>query len=192
LPVALVTIGWTTGARRRCGHPGGAGAPPPLSWCCADGDRDVVSLALGIALARLRWCSRLRARRAAAAQLSTDRPLDPAHVPAWLVIGLAVAAAIAAVIRGWPARLPAAIAGLVWWAVLVAPAAVAILATRGVGPLSLRAAVRRGDRAGRAAAALVAGGRRCAGCGRRRGGVGALCAFATWQQWPCGAMTCPR
>src|SRR5262249_49485636 len=50
--------------------------------------------------------------------------------PAWILAGIATVTALAAVLRGgWPSRLPPAIAGLVWWGVLVAPSGVAILTT---------------------------------------------------------------
>jgi len=189
LPVALVAIGWATGARRR-----DAIIPAVLAMVAA---AVVVlraaliatssNLALGDALARLPAVFLDYARGVLLPlELSTDRPLEPAHVePAWLVIGLAVGAAIAAVVRrGWPARLPAAIAGLVWWGVLVAPSAVAIIATGVVSDRYLYAALLGAAIAMVAAAAALVRWRPALRSPVIVAAIawGALCGFVTWQQ----------
>ena len=89
-------------------------------------------LALGDAIARLPAVYLDDARAVLLPfDLSTDRPLVAAHVaPGWALAAAAVAAAVIALVRrGWPAQLPAAIVGLVWWIVLAAPSSVAILST---------------------------------------------------------------
>jgi hypothetical protein len=189
LPVALVAIGWAIGAPRR-----DAIIPAVLAAVAAAVVvlRATViatssSLALGDALARLPAVYLDDARSVLLPlELSTDQALDPAHVvPAWVIVGLAVAAALALVIRrGWPARLPAAITGLVWWGVLVAPSAVAILATGVVSDRYLYAPLFGAAIALVAAAAALVRWRPALRWPVVAAAIawGALCTFVTWQQ----------
>jgi hypothetical protein len=134
LPVALVALGWALGARPR--HAVIAGVLAAVAVAVVSLRAAVIAtssnLAVGAAVARLPAIGLAYLRGVLLPlDLSTDRPLDPAYVvPGWIVAGgVIVAVAVAVVRRGWPARLAPGLAGLVWWAALVAPSGVAILAT---------------------------------------------------------------
>jgi len=89
-------------------------------------------LAIGDALIRVPGIALLYLRSAMFPfDLSTERPVDGSFlVVGWVVTGaIVVAGAYAIVRRGWPRVLPAELAGLVWWLVLIAPASVVILTT---------------------------------------------------------------
>jgi len=189
LPVVLVAVGWALGARRR-----DAWIPAVLAVVAVAvvALRAMViasssSLALGDAIARLPaiylgYTSGVLLPL----DLAPDRPLAEDYlVPAWILGGLAVAAALVHVVRrGWPARLPPAIAGLVWWGVLVAPSGVAVLST---GVLSDRYLYAPLLGVAIALVALIAAlGRAQPGLRRPLLGVGvlwaALIGFVAWRQ----------
>lgn len=193
LPVALVALGWALGAPRR-----DAVIPAVLAAVAgavlalrASLIATSSSLALGDAIARLPavYLDALRAI-VLPLELSTDRPLDAAHVvPGWIAAAVVAAAAGLVVARRRVQRralspLPASLAGLAWWAVLVAPAGVAILATGVVSDRYLYAPLLG------VAIALVDG---AAAVVRRRPGLrrailaagavwGAMLVFVTYQQ----------
>lgn len=134
LPVALAAIGWALGKPvRDAAIPGLLlGVAALVVALRATLIATSSNLELGDAIAHLPAVYLDYARAALLPlELSTDRPLTTALAPSWILAGGAVLAAVAAVVRrGWPVQLPAAIAGLVWWAALIAPTAVPILSTR--------------------------------------------------------------
>lgn len=133
LPVALAAIGWALGAKRRDAVIPVVLAAVAIAVVALRAMLIATSsnLALGDAIVRLPAVYLDHARGVLLPlDLSTDRPLTGQVAPAWALGGVAVAAAAFVVVRrGFPARLPPALAGLVWWGVLVAPSGVAILAT---------------------------------------------------------------
>jgi len=200
LPIVLPVIAWAAGAREAVGAVGArrrdAWTPVVLAAVAAGVvvlRSSVIatssSLALGAAVARLPAICLGYARGVVLPlDLSSDRALPAAYlVPGWVAAGAAVvAAAIFVVRRGWPARLPAALSGLVWWAVLVAPSAVAILATGVVSDRYLYAPL-----FGLAIALVAAVGALIAARPSLRRPVlgvaavwGALILFVAWQQVP--------
>jgi len=134
LPLVLVPIGWATGARRR-----DAWIPLVLAVVAAlvmalraSVIATSSNLAFADAIVRLPAVGLIYLRSAILPfDLSTERPFDPSLVIAgWIVVAAVFAGlAYAVVRRGCPRVLPAGIAGLAWWAVLIAPTAVVVSST---------------------------------------------------------------
>jgi tetratricopeptide (TPR) repeat protein len=188
LPVAVAAIGWALGARRR-----DAVIPAVLAAVAVAvvALRAMLiatssSLALGGAIALLPAVYLDAARGVLLPlDLSTDRPLTAPLAAAWIAVAIAGIAAGAAVgRRGWPARLPPAIAGLVWWGVLIAPSSVAIAATGVVSDRYMYAPLF--GTAVALVAALAALARQRPALRRPLVGIavvwGALLGFVAWQQ----------
>lgn len=136
LPVAVAALGWSTGAWRRGLAVGGAlvAAAALMMLLRSSVIATTSGFSVSEAIANIPGVAMTYLRSTILPfDLSTDRPFDATlTAPGWIAIGIAVLGLAATVVRrGWPARLPAWLAGLVWWGVLIAPSAI-VIGTTGV------------------------------------------------------------
>jgi hypothetical protein len=134
LPVAVIAIGWTTGARaRQLWIPLALTAVAAIVMTVRASVIATSShLAIADAVIRIPGITLLYLRSTVLPfDLSTERPLDSSLlVVGWIVIGVVVVAGAYTIVRRGSSRaLPAELSGLVWSVVLIAPTSVAIFTT---------------------------------------------------------------